>query len=398
MKPKIFITVQKIIDQGGISTSILNLLNEIHEIYDVTLCSIEDYISPNVAIPSGVKIIRGSALIGDAILNQQLLTHQNPFRKLKRVFTRFVRRRKGMVYIVNKGLQQIQVPKIEYDAAIAFSGDLYNEGHLMEGSEYEFVSNYVKAKHKVAWVHNDIRKQGYTHEIALNSFRGFDAIVAVSYDNKALVDEMVPEYKQKVLVVYNTYNLKKILEKSRVNVTPYENNGKLHFVTVARLSLDQKRQDRIIEVCGRLKKDGFANFDWYLVGGGDIETLKKMANEHDVMDIIHFEGLQTNPYPYMLNADAFVLTSLYEGYGMTIKEAQILDCPTLVTNFGPAHEAVEDGKQGLICDNSTEGVYNMIKAVLQKPETLNEYRLYLKEHPVNNDLALNQFREACGLN
>ena len=398
MKKRVFITVQKIIDQGGISTSILNLLNEIHEIYDVTLCSIEDYISPNVAIPKDVKIVRGSSLIGDAVLNRQLLTYQNPFRKLKRAFTRFVRRRRGMAYIVNKGLHQIQVPNVEYDAAVAFSGDLYVNGKLMEGGEYEFVANYVKTNRKVAWVHNDIRKEGYTHEIALKSFRSFDAIVTVSYDNKALVEEMVPEYKDKVLVVYNTYNINNIIEKSRASVTPYENNGKLHFVTVARLSLDQKRQDRIIEACGLLKKEGFANFDWYLVGGGDIETLKKMAEKHDVMDIVHFEGLQPNPYPYMQNADAFVLTSLYEGYGMTIKEAQILGCPTLVTNFGPAHEAVEDGKQGFICDNSTEGVYNMIKEVLQHQETLNEYRIYLKEHPVNNDLAINQFREACGLN
>lgn len=397
MRQKLFMAVNSIIDQGGISTSIQNLLNEIHGKYDVTLCSIQDYISPNVVLPQDVHVVRGSRMIGEAILNRDLL-RLGLWGRLRMSITRWVRRKKGMQYIVDKSVGKIQVPEIEYDAAIAFSGDQFDSaGNLSVGGDYEFVKNQIKAKRKIAWMHNDLRKEGYNHDIALRVYRGFDAIVAVSGENKNLIAKVVPEYKDRIHVIYNTYNLTDIINRSKEG-NPYEDSGKLHFVTVARLDLRQKCQNRIIEACGSLKKEGFANFDWYLVGGGEIETLKKMAEEHDVMDIIHFEGLRTNPYPYMLNADAFVLTSLYEGYGMTIKEAQILGCPTLVTNFGPAHEAVEDGKQGQICDNSTEGVYNMIKGVLQKPEILNEYRLYLKKHPVNNDLALNQFSDVCGLN
>lgn len=396
-KPSILITVQKIIDQGGISTSIQNLLNEIHDIYDVTLCPIEDYICPSARIPANVRILSGSQLIGDAITDRRLLSNQSILRKLRRCYVRLLRRFRGMEYIVKRGLNQIKVNGMYYDVAVAFSGDLYKNGHLIVGGEHMFISQFVSAKRKVAWVHNDIRKQGYNREIATRVFKDFDAIATVSTDNKALVDEMVPEYKDKVYVVYNTYNLRKIINKSQEEINPYDNNGKIHFATVARLSIEQKRQDRIIKVCGRLKKDGFNNFEWYLIGGGEKATLEKMAIEESVTEMVHFVGLKINPYPYMVNADAFVLTSLHEGLPMTVIESKILGCPVLVTNFGSAHETVKVGLEGLICDNSTDGVYHMIKRILTNPKELDGYRLYLKEHPINNDVALRQFKEICGL-
>lgn len=395
MKERIFIALNTIIDQGGISTSIQNLLNEIHDEYEVTICATSDYISPHIKLPDNVTIVRGSSLIGYALVERRLM-RLGLSGKIRMLLTRWVRRLLGFEFILNKGIKAINIPEIEYDAAIAFSGNQYKaDGTLSVGGDYDLVLKRINAKKKIAWMHNDLRKEGYTREIAYRVYRDFDAIVAVSAESKALIDDMVPEYKEKTCVIYNTYNLRKIDELSKKG-NPYDNSENIHFVTVARLDLRQKRQDRIIEACGRLKKEGFTGFDWYLVGGGDQDTLMTMAENHDVKDIIHFTGLQKNPYPYMLHADAFVLTSLYEGFGMTIKEAQILNCPTLVTHFGPADEAVENGKQGIICDNSTEGVYTMIKSVLKKPTVLKEYRSYLLCHPVTNEIALNQFRIACG--
>lgn len=397
MKPKVFIALQVIIDQGGISTSVQNLLNEIHEKYNVTLCAVGDYISPNARIPNDVIVIKGSSLIRDALTDRALLKEQSVLHQFIRNGIRYMRRFVGMPFIAKQGVKQIPVPQIVYDAAVAFSNDIYDKGHLSVGGVYELILHKVQAKRKIAWMHNDLRKEGYDRDIALQAFKEFDAVVTVSYENKSLVDEMVPEYTDKSMVVYNTYDLMRIKEMSKAG-SPYEQNGKMHFVTVARLQLSQKRQDRIIKTCGRLKKEGFSHFDWYLVGDGEREVLEQMAKENDVVDIIRFTGLQKNPYPYMKYADAFVLTSLYEGLSMTNKEAQVLETPTLITRYGAASEAVEDGKQGIICDNSTKGVYNMIKHILQHPEELEIYRKYLHEHPINNNLALRQFHQVCGFN
>lgn len=395
MKPKIFIALQVVIDQGGISASIQNLLHEIHEKYDVTLCAVGGYISPHAEIPSDVRIIDGSPLIRDAITDRKLLKNQNFIQRLYRNGIRLLRRYVGMPFIVRWGVRQIAVPNMEYDAAVAFSNDIYDCEQLSVGGVYDLVLS-IPAKRKVAWMHNDLRKEGYTRKIALQAFRNFDAIVTVSFENKSLIDEMVPEYREKTYVGYNTYNIERIKELSLAD-NPYTQNGKLHFVTVARLQITQKRQDRIIKACGKLKEEGFTNFEWYLVGEGELETLKEMAEKLNVQDIVHFTGIKNNPYPYMRYADAFVLTSQYEGLGMTVKEAQIVGCPTFITEFGPAHEAVIDGKQGKICENSTEGVYEMVKELIQHPAQLDSYRQYIKENPVSNDLALQQFCEACNL-
>lgn len=397
MKKKIFIAVQNIIDQGGISKSIQNLLNEIHEQYEVTICAVCNYISPNVSLPDDVKIIPGSQMIGDAILNRNLL--KNTFGgQIRMIVTRWLRRKKGMSFIVNKGRNRIKVPNDYYDVAIAFSGDRFDKnGVICDGGDYEFILQNVKAKRKIAWIHNDLRKEGLTHDVGLRVFEDFDAIVSVSYENKSLVDAILPEYKNKSFVIYNTYNIQQIIDSAKAEGNPFSDNGKLHFVTVARLSMAQKRQDRIIKACERLKKEGLVNFDWCLVGDGEKEYFENMIAERGVGDLVKLVGLKTNPYPYYLHADAFVLTSLYEGYGMTVKEAQILGCPTLITNFGPAHEAVKDGYEGRICDNSTDGVYEIMKHILKHPDELETYRSYLREHPVNNAIALQQFKDVCGL-
>jgi glycosyltransferase involved in cell wall biosynthesis len=112
---------------------------------------------------------------------------------------------------------------------------------------------------------------------------------------------------------------------------------------------------------------------------------------NELQEFVRFVGLQTNPYPYMKQADAFVLSSDYEGFGMTVKEAQILNVPTFVTNFGPANETMKIGKQGEICENSTDGLFSMIQKIVQHPEKLSAYREFLMKHPVDNSEALTQF-------
>ena len=396
-KKKIFISLQKIIDIGGISTSVLNLLNEIHGEYDITLCTTENYISPHVNIPTDVHILNGSSIIGDSINYRTLLSEQNIVRKLWRMLVRLMRRILGMRFIVDCGMKQIKVPNVTYDAAIAFSNDIYSNGKLSEGGDYDLIIHKVKAKRKVAWMHNDLQKEGYDHDICLRAFRDFDAIVNVSKDNKALFDSVIPEYAIKSHIVYNTYDINRIINSAQ-EPNPYRNDGKLHLVTVARVGIRQKRIDRIVETCKRLKEDDISNFTWTIVGDGvERASLEKLSLEYGLTDILKFVGLKTNPYPYMYYADAFVLSSLYEGLPMTIMEAKILCCPILTTNFGSAIEAVKDGFEGRICDNSTEGVYEMVKNVLQSPEELKSYRNYLKDHPITNEVAIAQFKEVCGL-
>ncbi len=389
-KKKILISVTYLKEIGGISTAAVNLLNEIHDKYDITLCVPCDFISEKYQLPNDIKVISGSKYLCDIITDRKFLWQQSLLRKMIRNIRRLSNHYIFRGRLIPKALKEIKVAG-EYDAAIAFADFAYNSKQR-KCFDYEIVLNQVRAKKKIAWIHNDPEKLGWDKSLIEQKLSGFDTIVNVSKYGKKIFDEMAPQFSKKSSVVYNFYNIEKIKYLSTQFQNPFANNGKIHFVTVARIQREQKRIDRIIYTCKRLSKAGYKNFDWTLVGSSsEIEYLKNLVSELGLSSIIKFAGLQKNPYPYFRYADASVLSSEYEGLSMTLRESQILYTPILLTNFGAAKEAVENGKQGIICDNNKEAFYNMIKSVLDKPICLSIYREYLKKNQISNEVALHQF-------
>ncbi len=387
---KLLLSVTYLKEIGGISTAAYNLINEIHDKYDVTLCVPCNFISEKYVLPSDIRIIRGSEYLCDIITDRKFLKHQTIVRKLRRnvrrIFNHYIL--KGS--LIPKKIEGIKVDG-EFDVAIAFADFTYNHKQR-KCFDYDLVLKNVAAKKKIAWIHNDPDKLGWTKALIETQLANFDAIVNVSEYCKLRFDSLAPEFAAKSFVVYNMYDIDKINQLSEQEYNPYLDNGKIHFVTVARIQREQKRIDRIIDTCKKLIDAGYDNFDWTMVGSSpEIQLLKDYATELGLSSVIHFAGLQKNPYPYFKYADASVLASDYEGLSMTIKESQILNTPTLVTNFGAAKESIEIDKQGLICKKTDDGFYDMIKSILDSPSKLKEYRNYLKKHKTTNDLALKQF-------
>jgi len=87
-----------------------------------------------------------------------------------------------------------------------------------------------------------------------------------------------------------------------------------------------------------------------LVGEGeDLAVLRGMARKLQVGADVAFLGFQSNPYKYMARADAFVLPSLWEGFGLVLVEALAAGAPVIATRCpsGP-EEIVTDGVDGLL--------------------------------------------------
>lgn len=391
MKKKVFISIFCLKDIGGISTSAYNLLCSIHDMYEVTLCVVSGFISDRYELPKDIKIINGSSALGDVTIDRKFLSKQSFLRKILRSLRRIQKHFGSHCYY--RYLDSIKIHE-EYDAALAFTDFFFTDGDNRIRYDYYNITKNVKARVKLAWVHNDPIKLGITKDTSNLIFEGISGIINVSEDGKRIFDTVSPQLSNISYVVYNTYNIDQIKSKAICKENLYENNSNVHFVTVGRVNSKQKRMDRIIEVCRRLKAEGIVNFDWTIVGDGeDKQKMISDVKKSKLETIVQFVGLKSNPYPYISQADAFVLTSAYEGLPMTVKEAQILGIPTLVTRFGSAKEAVIEGKQGVICDNSTDGVYNMIKEILLEPQQLQVYKDYLNEFPVSNNVAIRQINE-----
>ena len=393
---KLLLALTTIVDIGGISSSISNLLQEISKDkeLEITIIALNNYITPRFNCPDSVKILKGSKRLEDCFVSRKLLQNQSIVRRVIRNFRRCMKRVLGTDYIIRSSVKKLTL-NAKFDVAIAFTNDLFDaHGKITNGGCYQFVLNKVDAKKKIAWIHNEPSECGFTHEICLKAFRGFDAIVNVSFHCKNAFDVIAPEFKDKSYVVYNLYDLDRTRLLSEEK-NPYTEYGDvLNFVTVARLYNHQKRQDRILKAIKELELDKRTKIHWTFVGDGpDKAYLMNIAKEYGIENTVSFVGLKSNPYPYMKFADAFVLTSLYEGYGMTIKEAQIVGTPTIITEFGCAMETVENGKTGIICGNTDDSIGAVINGIIVGIIDLSKLRSYLQNNPVDNSIAISQFKK-----
>lgn len=263
-----------------------------------------------------------------------------------------------------------------YDIAISFSNDVPKFKNVLMSND--FVMNSINAKYKVAWIHNDIDKLGFTRSYALERYKNFDAIVNVSEACKQQFDKLVPEFIHKSFVVRNAINTEKLNELANSATEINFNQDIFNFVTVARIYNEQKRIDRILDIVDNLKKDNLS-FHWYIIGdGSDLKNLTQLCKERKLEDKISFLGFKSNPYPYMKKASYVVLTSDYEAQGMVISEALSLGTPVISTNFDAAKEFIIDHQNGYLVKNNAQSFSELLNQLITKKIKLNiqENKIY----------------------
>ncbi len=77
--------------------------------------------------------------------------------------------------------------------------------------------------------------------------------------------------------------------------------------------------------------------------GSQKNTLENFVNGNNLSKNVVFESWQNDLASYYKTADLFLLTSDYEGYGMTIIEAVASHCPVVSTDVGIASDILKDG-------------------------------------------------------
>jgi glycosyltransferase involved in cell wall biosynthesis len=126
----------------------------------------------------------------------------------------------------------------------------------------------------------------------------------------------------------------------------------------------------------RLAIDAIININDSTVGlviagaGPEEEWLKAYVEEKNLGKRVMFLGWQKDLTPLYKTADAFLLTSHYEGYGLTLVEAAACRLPIISTKVGIADEFFLDGVSILLCEqNDTQCLTSHISR-LTHDETL----------------------------
>lgn len=86
-----------------------------------------------------------------------------------------------------------------------------------------------------------------------------------------------------------------------------------------------------------------------LIGEGpDLENARKLANVMKGEKSIHLIGSVKNPYKYLQIADALLITSEYESFGLVALEAMASGVPVFGTRVGGLPEVVTHGESGYL--------------------------------------------------
>jgi glycosyltransferase involved in cell wall biosynthesis len=116
----------------------------------------------------------------------------------------------------------------------------------------------------------------------------------------------------------------------------------------------QKGFDLLLKAFAKTRQD-FPQ--WRLVIWGEGSDRAELEAERDrlgLQDCVEMPGITSRPGIWVETADAFVLSSRYEGWGIVLLEAMAAGIPVLSFDcqWGP-REMVDDGRDGLLVENGS---------------------------------------------
>ena len=279
-----------------------------------------------------------------------------------------------------------QFPNLLYQFIL--KGKKYDiEFAAIHGFRDEILNSPLKSSKKLVWIHNDLKKtelHHYTDE-EFRKFFGFDKIMVISekieQDFNNLTQNL--EEKNKIVRIYNPLDTEEIVLKSQEARSKNSNLGTQNpeptFVSVGTV-FPQKGFDRLLKVHKRLLDEGFHHKILILGDGYDFENIKNLQKDLGVTETSTLFGFTDNPYPQIKNADFYILSSRYEGFPTVLFEAITLKKNIIATDFSGVREMLDDGKLGLIIENSEQGIYDGMKKALQNPEDFKKYESELENY------------------
>lgn len=275
-------------------------------------------------------------------------------------------------------------PDVKYDLAISFLTPHY------------ICLNHVKAKKKIAWIHTDYSTIDIDVETELSMWEGYDYIASISQKATEAFLQKFPTLKEKIVGIDNIVTNSTVEEQADepTNIE-FEKEKHIKLLSVGRFSY-AKNFDNVPEICKYILEGGL-NIKWYLIGfGGDEQLIRDNIERYGMKDRVIILGKKDNPYPYIKNCDIYVQPSRYEGKAVTVREAQILQKPVIITDYATAHSQIEDGYDGVIVPLDNKECARGIVRVIRDLDLQNKLIANMKKAHYSNESQIEKIYKLIG--
>ena len=263
----------------------------------------------------------------------------------------------------------------------------------IDNEEYDLIVDYggqqmlyymvdkLRGKKKVSFFHNDYSKWTFYYNADKHYYPRVDHIFSISEICVNALKRFFPNCINKISVMENISSPQLIWKLSEEQAKSFPIN-ELCLVTVGHICY-RKGIDNIIDAVGLLKQQNI-DFSWTIVGAvlepKWIEEIKRKGLQR----YFKFVGIQSNPYPYIRQADIYVHPSRFEGKSIALDEAKILCKPIIVTNFSTVRDQFEDGVNATICAMDGKALARAILNLYEDGLLRQKYIDYLKTHIHDN--------------
>lgn len=379
MKQKLLFVTENLV-MGGVTRVLENLLKNLDfEKYQVDLLVLHYCDDMPVSLPPQVNILKGDRTYQyiDQPLGSILKKKDIPALCGKVLLA--ISLKTGYIkHIIRRSRAKLLTQT--YDTEIAFS-DGFPQVFVAQGN----------TPRKVAWLHADIsvfndsaRYEGLIGE----SLGKFDAFACVSGQVKAAYQQQFGI--QNAHVIHNIMDAEKIRKDALAQeALPFQKDT-INLISVGRLC-EAKNYVRFIRAHKRLRDAGYPVRSYVVGDGADKEMLQQEIAGCNAEDSFFLLGRKNNPFPYVKNADLFVLSSNHEGLPTVLFEALILGTPCVSTNVAGAAEIL-GSEYGIITEVEDDAFYEGIVKMLTG-KTLASYQDVVARYPYSTEKIIQQIED-----
>ena len=256
---------------------------------------------------------------------------------------------------------------------------------FLDGDFFSYIKR-VKDKEKIVWLHSSYKNLLMRKKHIDEKLKYYQKILVISDDMEKELLEMRKDLKN-IYKIDNFVDYQEIDKKLNEDLNMNFDFNQKYFLTVCRLNEEQKDVKTLIEAFSLYTGEE----KLVIVGdGSDRKILEDLCTAKNLKDKIIFLGMLNNPFPFMKNAQAFILSSKVEGFGLVLVEALYCGTKVISSNCptGPS-QILLDGEIGELFEvSNVKELLDKLKVIIDKEykkEKIEEVLTrYTKRNFINN--------------